>query len=235
MKRIICFVFHDLVTECNLWEDTKYDTFMEFYKSTQALDMEIIYSFDDGYTSLLRLYENGLVKNFSNFWIFPINNRIGKDGYLKWDEIKFLMSLGCKVGSHTYDHVDMLSLDRISLKKNLAKSKTEFQKKLGLKSVYLSAPYGSTNIFVNKVVSKTGFKGLFSSQPGFLHEKNFQLNRMSLNETTIGPFSKRFLKSQKFAIFFEVFKFNIFYFAKLIFGKNLYIKIRNFHFFKKSF
>lgn len=235
MKGIICFVFHDLVTECNLWEDTKYDTFVEFYKSTQSLDLEIIYSFDDGYISLLNLYHDGYVRNFSNFWIFPINNLIGKNGYLTWDEIKFLISLGCNVGSHTYDHVDMLCLDAKSLQKNLEKSKIEFQKVLGVDSLYLSAPYGRTNNLVNKVASKMGFKGIFSSRPGFLHDKNFELNRVSLNENTIGPFSKRFLKSQQFAIFLEVFKFNIFHVAKLIFGRKLYMRIRNFHLFKKSF
>ena len=142
------------------------------------------------------------------------------------------MSLGCNVGSHTYDHVDMLCLDRKSLQKNLEKSRIEFQKVLGLKILYLSAPYGRTNTLVNKVASKMGFTGIFSSRPGFLHEKNFKLNRVSLNENTIGPFSKRFFKSQKFAIFFEVCKFGIFHLAKLIFGHKLYMRIRNFHFFK---
>ena len=234
MKTVVCFVFHDLVTECTLWEDTRFDTFLKFYKSTQMLNIDVIYSFDDGYNSLFKLYEEGHITDFSDFWIFPVNDLVGKKGYCTWEDIKVLASLGCRVGSHTLDHVDMLTLDEKDLLNNLANSKIEFEQILGIKNLYLAAPYGRTNATAYKIASKAGFCGVFSSRPGFFNKEGYRLNRVSLNENTINSFSARFFKSYTFAILLEIFRHEVIQFMKLVFGRSLYMRIRNSRISKQS-
>ena len=234
MKPIICLVFHDLVKQCTRWEDTTFDTFLEFYKSSKNLNVKMLYSFDDGYRSILKLYEDGHVTDFSDFWIFPVNNLISRDGYLTWDDIKLLISLGCRVGSHTSDHVDLLTLGNNKLLDELVRSRIEFERKLNIKNLYLSAPYGRVNKTIIKIALEAGFCGTLSSRPGFFNKGEHRLNRISLNENTINSFSVRFFWSNEAAILFEIFRYKVIKFIKLVFGQSIYKKIRNFWLLSKN-
>lgn len=69
------------------------------------------------------------------------------------DIVKNEESIGCEVGSHTFDHIDLNKLDENGIKYEIEKSKEAFNLVLGHDFKLLRAPYGNINDLVKNTIN----------------------------------------------------------------------------------
>lgn len=102
-------------------------------------------TFDDGLNSE---FVNGfnLLKQYGYSGTFYINSgTLNTPGYMTTAQVKALVKSGQEVGSHLYDHTDMVQLDPVSLENSLQKNVTSLQAILGpsYQINTVAGPYGS--------------------------------------------------------------------------------------------
>ncbi|WRT66748.1 uncharacterized protein IL334_003711 [Kwoniella shivajii] len=81
--------------------------------------------------------------------------------YDRVDQIRALHSQGHTLGSHTWSHADLTTLDEAGINQELEKVENAFIKILGLKPLYFRPPYGSYNDLVLQVLAQRGYKKAF--------------------------------------------------------------------------
>lgn len=100
--------------------------------------------------------------------LFVITDRIGKDGYMGWKELREVSDSGLvTIGSHTKSHPWMptASVDEKKLREELELSKEILEKGLGKKVDYLCYPNGGFNDLVKYKAKEAGYKGAFTTNP----------------------------------------------------------------------
>ena len=100
--------------------------------------------------------------------IFIIADRVGKAGYLTWDQLREMSGSGLVViGSHTRSHpwLPSTSVDEQKLFDELAISKDILEKGTGRRVDYLCYPNGAYNDQVRDSAKKFGYKGAFTTNP----------------------------------------------------------------------
>jgi|GEM_PF-1498985 peptidoglycan/xylan/chitin deacetylase (PgdA/CDA1 family) len=123
----------------------------------------VYFTFDDGgrtaTTAATLLEKYGFKGHF-----FIITDRIGKTGYLEWDQVEALSDAGHVVGSHTVSHANLLTADPERRRHELAASKSTIESRLGTcRSV--SIPRGAHDKSVIAAASDIGYEFVFTSDP----------------------------------------------------------------------
>ena len=124
-------------------------------------------TFDDGFYNNYK-YAYPVLKKY-NFpaTIFVITSKIGKEGWLGWNELIEMSNSGViTIGSHTQSHLWLPSLDDTNLKDELAGSKKILEERLGKKVNFLCYPIGAHDERVQAAVRAAGYKAAFGTNPG---------------------------------------------------------------------
>ena len=170
-----------------------------FIDSTKPLDIEVAITFDDGYQSLFtnvypimkKLNISGCVYLNTNFISKNTNKKStesdghypGED-FLSWEEVEELKNNGWEIGSHGCDHLDLTSLSKNLLKKELFNSKKSIEETLESECIHFSYPWGYHNKTVINMVKETGYKFAVSGiQKGFNIKKDniFAIPRFNIH------------------------------------------------------
>ncbi len=128
-------------------------------------------------------FDDGLENNYLNAYpalkkyklpatIFVIVNEIGKEGYLKWSELREMSGNNITIGSHTLTHAYLTSLDPSALDKELVLSKSILEEKLNRKVNVMSYPLGGFNERVKEAVKRAGYTGACATSPGKKYPNN---------------------------------------------------------------
>jgi peptidoglycan/xylan/chitin deacetylase (PgdA/CDA1 family) len=103
--------------------------------------------------------------------VFAIAGRVGATSELPgagerpllcWDELRRLRHLGWEIGSHTWSHPDLTSLDDDELEQELVKSSDAVRAQLGERCTALAYPYGRTDARVVAAVRRAGYDAAFT-------------------------------------------------------------------------
>ena len=137
-------------------------------QSSNAKDSEktVVITFDDGFQDN---YENvyPILRRFGfKATIFLIGERIGRDGYLKKQEILELHQNGFQFGSHTLTHPDLRHLSSAEKRKEISDSKKFLERELGFDVDFFCYPSGFFDETVVRVVKEAGYQGACSNMPG---------------------------------------------------------------------
>ncbi|RXK39999.1 deacetylase [Tremella mesenterica] len=81
--------------------------------------------------------------------------------YDRVDQIRALHDAGHTLGSHTWSHADLTTLDEAGINDELQKVEDAFVNILGLKPLYFRPPYGSINDLALSVLAQRGYKKVF--------------------------------------------------------------------------
>lgn len=102
----------------------------------------IAFTFDDGpsYIGTNKLLDN-LDKYNARVTFFVVGSRI--NNYT--DTLKRAYDMGNLIGSHTYNHFDLLKLDNYDVIKEIKKTNDEIRYITGNDTIYLRPPYGNIN------------------------------------------------------------------------------------------
>lgn len=141
----------------------------------------VIITFDDGYKDnlknalpILKKYNLKAVLFYVtdetyNRWDTDVENRPKEKKFelMNLEEIKELYRSGLiEIGGHTTTHLDMPSIEREALKKDLEESRDKIVEITGKKPVSFAYPWGRNNETCRKVVEEVGYKFAVSTESG---------------------------------------------------------------------
>lgn len=114
-------------------------------------------TFDDGYSDafshvLPTLQRYGLTATF-----YVISDFVGRPGYLSWAELAVLRAAGMEVGAHSVSHVDLTALDEVEAKRQIAQSKADLSRALGIEVRSFCYPAGRYDRAIEGFVEAAGF------------------------------------------------------------------------------
>jgi peptidoglycan/xylan/chitin deacetylase (PgdA/CDA1 family) len=163
----------------------------------------LLITFDDCYEDVLDAFEvlNG---RGIRALIFPVSSLVGASnewdkhlnvprlGLLGADRLRFLVSNGWIVGSHTHTHSDLTSLDDVAVITEILQSISALNA-LDLRcAMALAYPYGMHNSRISALAKRTGLKLAFTTEPGFITEQTnpmaiprIEVHRGDLGETLV--------------------------------------------------
>lgn len=125
---------------------------------------EVLLTFDDGEmnnctVALPLLKEFGFTGHF-----FLIAKRIGKDGYMGWEQIRQLNAEGMIIGSHGFSHEILTNLLDTQIQEELSASKKHLERNLGFPVESISIPRGFCNAKIIRMASEAGYRYIFVSE-----------------------------------------------------------------------
>jgi peptidoglycan/xylan/chitin deacetylase (PgdA/CDA1 family) len=183
-------IFHGIGTpgrdlepgEARYWLDTaRFDEILDRIAASGQKD-RIRISFDDGNLSdheiaLPRLLARGLRADF-----FVLSGRIGRPGSLTAEQLRALLAVGMRVGSHGTTHRDWRRLAPAALARELGESRDALQALCGQPIAAAGIPFGSYDGSVLRAIRQAGYLCAYSSDRGWMNEDRFLRPRTSLRE-----------------------------------------------------
>ncbi|MFN3787424.1 MAG: polysaccharide deacetylase family protein [Sulfurihydrogenibium azorense] len=154
----------------------------------------IIFTFDDGYRDFVRNAYPILKKYNAKAIIFVVVGLTGKYNLwdweklnvkkplMDWEEIKFLVSEGFEIGSHTITHPYLTKIPEKTAKAEIEDSKKILEDKLGVEIKTFCYPYGDYNERIKDLVADAGYKMAFTTQEGSYEESKdiYQIKRITV-------------------------------------------------------
>lgn len=136
--------------------------FKEF-SSVEPGSKPVVITFDDGLSGNFDQALPVLKKHGFKAVFFVISDKVGKPGYMTWDELKVLTDNGMSVQSHTVSHesLETLSMDEVCYE--LAESKRVIEERLGAKVDSISFPHGSYTGKVLQAAVESGYEFICTS------------------------------------------------------------------------
>lgn len=168
---------------------------------------EILLTFDDGEmnncaVALPALKEFGFVGHF-----FLIAKRVGKEGYMGWDELRRLNAEGMIIGSHGFSHEILTNLLDTQIQEELCASKKYLERNLGVPVESISIPRGFCNDKIIRMAREAGYQYIFVSekpdniQPNCFSrvavKENWTIDRFALSMMGNAPIKEKILVSCK--------------------------------------
>ena len=143
---------------------------------------QIILTFDDGHMSH---YDHVLpaLKRRSMKGIFLISaGLVGQNRLMDWSQLKSLVSEGFEIGSHGLKHQPLSNITHHELWKELHKSKSILEDKLGIKVNSFSVPRGYYQDRIREVALEVGYQFVFTSRfdVNITGVDRFRLNRIAI-------------------------------------------------------
>lgn len=129
-------------------------TFAVASRAKDCDDTCVVITFDDGYRDVYEqafpvLKELGVPATF-----FVITEKIGKEGFVTWEELKEMQDAGWEINSHTANHARLIDLPPDALKAELEKSQQSIKEHLGTESPCVAYPFGVHDARVRNITSE---------------------------------------------------------------------------------
>jgi len=126
----------------------------------------VVITFDDGW---LTQYQNALpILEQMHFTatFFVITRQVGQGSmYMNLDDLKALQAAGMTIASHSRTHPNLVGVSDSQLRDEVAGSRQDLQKMLGITTELFAYPYGSWNKRVASAVKAAGY-GAARAYPG---------------------------------------------------------------------
>lgn len=172
----------------NKYNILKLKNFLEIMQKKKILNSKnIVITFDDGDKSLYLNVFPILKKYQIPVTIFLISGFIGKEGYLKKEEIVEMYNSGLvDFGAHTVNHHKLHLLSKSELTYEINTSKKDIENILGVACVFFAYPKGKFNDSVINEVVVAGFEMALTVLEGYADKNSnlLELPRLSIDRTT---------------------------------------------------
>ena len=113
----------------------------------------IAFTFDDGPGEYTDELLDCLKQNNAHATFFMLGQNVGS-----WEsEVQRMVDIGCEVGSHSWDHLNLYDLDMDAVAKEFSDTDAALEKACGQKASVARAPYGNWNDDIISTVNKPFF------------------------------------------------------------------------------
>lgn len=128
-------------------------------------DGAVVLTFDDGCasdasTALPVLESHGFP---AAFFVSPA--KVGRSGFLSWDDLETLRDSGMHIGSHGLDHRLFDDMEAKELERQLSESKRWLEDRLGSRVTTIALPGGSGGRRAPAVARRLGYRSVLGSFP----------------------------------------------------------------------
>ena len=147
---------------------------MEFLNQQNVEPGKILITFDDGERNNIKRAFPILRQFGFSAYFFVTVNRIGKKGYMNWEELKELRDANMVIGSHGVNHVIMTGLKDKDIERELFQSKEVLERNLKVNVEDFSVSRGFYNEKILNTAQEVGYKQVFVS------ERNDQLSQQNV-------------------------------------------------------
>lgn len=111
--------------------------------------MHVAFTFDDGTKDHVEFAAPILEKYGYRGMFCIVSERVGKPGYMSWDDVNDLLSRGHDIASHTATHQNLLDLIKqgksIEVKNEMLRSIKAIEENTNKEILYLAFPYNACN------------------------------------------------------------------------------------------
>jgi len=112
------------------------------------------------------LRQHGFVATF-----FVVVESIEKsDKFSSWRDVVALASDGMELGSHSVHHLNLLDLNKASLREEVGESKRVLESKTGTRVRFFSYPFGMRSPPIQDAVTEAGYLGAVAMEPGIVSD-----------------------------------------------------------------
>ena len=146
----------------------------------------IAVTFDDGYKDNYTDAFAALKEYKIPACIFMPTGKVGKPGYLNWDELKEMSAGGIDIGSHTISECFLPDIkDEDALKKEIFESRNIIKSQIPRGGDFFAYCGGGFNGKIRQMVIDAGYKGAFATNPGKRYPKDdiYALKRLRVSTT----------------------------------------------------
>lgn len=156
-----------------------------YWAGTKALQKKsILITFDDG---SITVYNNAypLMKKYGFVSTqFIISSHLGNGGVMTKDQVKEMAAAGHEIGSHSYSHLDLISVSESILRQEVVQSKKDLEVLIGQPIVSFCYPAGKFNTNVQNYLKKSGYLSAVTTVNGFANKTKqgaFELKRIRIS------------------------------------------------------
>lgn len=228
----IVLMYHGIISAASIIPEQR-DIGAELYDVTAAqFRLQMQWLKDNGYAivtldepanghnlhKIILTFDDGEINNFKealpilrefqfSAYFFVIAKKVGKPGYMGWEEIKKLDEGGMIVGSHGFSHEILTNLRDTQVEEELNASKRYIERNLGIPVDSFSIPRGFCNDKIIRMAYAAGYKHIFvSEKPNGIPEdclgriavkSNWTLQRFGRAFNGSVPFSEKIFNSCK--------------------------------------
>ncbi len=126
----------------------------------------VVLTFDQGFASHFDIATTLLRRHRFSGTFFVTVGRVGRDGYMTWDQLRTLVFLGMEIGSRGLSPEPFTQLSRAQLDESLTESKRQLEQQLGVPVRALAAPAGSWNAAVAEAAEQAGYDAVWAATVG---------------------------------------------------------------------
>lgn len=141
----------------------------------------VLLTFDDSWEGQEWVASALAERGISGFF-FLNSGDFGKSGMLTEKAVRFLADANQEIGSHGVTHRFMTEMPYDALLASLVESKAALEMAGGREVRFVAVPGGRCDARVLDLAVRAGYRGVFTSRPGFLStvSSGFALNRMAV-------------------------------------------------------
>ncbi len=138
----------------------------------ESLEKAVIITFDDGEMNNFQNAFPVLKESGYPAYFFVTVKRIGKSGYMGWEELRRIRDAGMMVGSHGLNHEILTDLTDKKLEEELEVSKMQLEQNLKIQIDDFSVPRGFYDERILAKAEAAGYKNIFVSGKAPSDRKN---------------------------------------------------------------
>ena len=114
-------------------------------------------TFDDGYEDAYSAVLPVLQRYGFTATFYIVSGFVGQSGYMGWEQLAGLRDAGMEIGAHSVDHLNLTSLDSAEASRQIAQSKADIERGLGINVTSFCYPAGLYDAAIEEQVRAAGF------------------------------------------------------------------------------
>jgi peptidoglycan/xylan/chitin deacetylase (PgdA/CDA1 family) len=142
--------------------------------------VEALFTFDDGNRSDLETGAPLLAERGYSATFFVLAARIDQPNYLSGADIRALLSMGHRIGSHGADHVDWTGLDDTGVTREMYWAREQIEEVAGVPISEAALPFGRYDAKTLKRLRQAGYTKIYCSDGGDVCSADWPIPRTSL-------------------------------------------------------
>ncbi|MCX6022563.1 MAG: polysaccharide deacetylase family protein, partial [Chloroflexi bacterium] len=143
----------------------------------------VVLTFDDGDLDNCQVGYRALLRRGMTGTFFIVTGLLGGAEHMNWDQVKEMAAGGMEMQAHGKQHLDMSRMSATALRDQLAGSRAELERRLGLPVRIFAYPAGRYSADTIAALKAAGYRAALTTRLGSEHHTSdrYELRRMRVH------------------------------------------------------